>query len=106
MDYGSIEKTACISHAGLYEYNVMRFGLTNAPPTFQRLIQGILHGLEWKTCLFYINEIIIFPSTYEEHLSSLAAIFDRLRETNLKLEPSKCHFDRTSVNFLRFVVSS
>ena len=50
MDSDSIEKIAFISHAGLYEYNVMSFGLTNAPLTFQRLMQRILHGLDWKIC--------------------------------------------------------
>ena len=106
MDSDSIEKTAFISHAGLYEYNVMSFGLTNAPPTFQRLMQRILHGLDWKICLVYIDDVIIFSKTFEEHLSRLAAVFDRLREANLKLKPSKCHFARPSVNFLGFVVSS
>ena len=106
MDSDSIEKTAFISHAGLYEYNVMSFGLTNAPPTFQRLMQRILHGLDWKICLVYIDDVIIFSKTFQEHLSRLAAVFDRLREAHLKLKPSKCHFACSSVNFLGFVVSS
>ena len=106
MDSDSIEKTAFTSHAGLYEYNVMSFGLTNAPPTFQRLMQRVLHGLDWKICLVYIDDVIIFSETFQEHLSRLATVFDRLREANLKLKPSKCHFARSSVNFLGFVVSS
>ena len=106
MDTDSIEKTAFISHAGLYEYNVMSFGLTNAPPTFQRLMQRVLHGLDWKICLVYIDDVIIFSRTFEEHLSRLTAVFDRLREANLKLKPSKCHFANSSVDFLGFVVSS
>ena len=106
MDTNSTEKTAFISHAGLYEYNVMSFGLTNAPPTFQRLMHRVLHGLDWKICLVYIDDIIIFSSTFEEHLLRLSAVFDRLRNANLKLKPSKCHFARSSVNFLGFVVSA
>ena len=106
MDSDSIEKTAFISHAGLYEYNVMSFGLTNAPPTLQRLMQRILHGLDWQICLVYIDEVIIFSPSFEEHLSRLTAVFGRLRDANLKLKPSKCHFARTSVDFLGFVVSS
>ena len=106
MDSDSIEKTAFISHAGLYEYNVMSFGLTNAPPTFQRLMQRVLHGLDWQICLVYIDEVIVFSSSFEEHLSRLTTVFGRLREANLKLKPSKCHFARTSVDFLGFVVSS
>ena len=106
MDTNSIEKTAFISHAGLYEYNVMSFGLTNAPPTFQRLMHCMLHGLDWKICLVYIDDVIVFSSTFEEHLVRLAAVFDRLREANLKLKPSKCHFACASVNFLGFVVTA
>ena len=106
MDTTSTEKTAFISHAGLYEYNVMSFGLTNAPPTFQRLMHRVLHGLDWIICLVYIDDVILFSSTVEEHLLRLSAVFDRLRNANLKLKPSKCHFARSSVNFLGFVVSA
>ena len=102
----SKDKTAFITHAGLYEYNVLSFGLTGAPPNFQRLMSRILHGLEWKICLIYIDDIIIFSKSFEEHLSRLSLVFQRLREANLKLKPSKCHFARNSVNFLGFVVSS
>ena len=106
MDPSSKDKTAFITHAGLYEFNVMSFGLTNAPPDFQRLMSRVLHGLEWKTCLIYIDDIIIFSSSFEEHLNRLCLVFSRLREAGLKLKPSKCHFARNSVAFLGFVVSS
>ena len=106
MHPDSKEKTAFISHAGLYQFRVLSFGLTNAPPQFQRLMARVLHGLEWKVCLIYIDDIIIFSRTFEEHLSRLSLVFDRLRQANLKLKPSKCHFAQTSVTFLGFVVSS
>ena len=106
MHPSSKEKTAFISHAGLYEFNVMSFGLTNAPPNFQRLMSRLLHGLEWKICLIYIDDIIVFSKTFEEHLSRLSLVFDRLREASLKLKPKKCFFARSSVNFLGFLVSS
>ena len=102
----SMDKTAFISHAGLYEYNVMSFGLTNAPSTFQRLMSRVVHNLEWKICLIYIDDIIIFSSSFDEHLQRLRLVFDRLRQANLKLKPSKCHFARSSVRFLGFIVSS
>ena len=69
MDSDSVVKTVFISHAGLYEYNVMSFGLTNVPSTFQRLMQRVLHGLDWQICLVYIDDVIIFSSSFEEHLS-------------------------------------
>ena len=106
MDPDSTEKTAFFSHVGLYEYNVMSSGLTNTLPTFQCLRQRVLNGLSWKVCLVYIDDIIIFLKTFEDHLPHLAAVFNHLREANLKLKPSRYHFDRSSVNFLEFVISS
>ncbi len=105
MHPDSMEKTAFISHAGLFEYKVMSFGLTNAPPSFQRLMTRVLHGLNWKICLVYIDDVIIFSKTFEEQLSRLAAVFQRFREAKLKLKPSKCHFAQESVSFLGFVVN-
>ena len=66
----------------------------------------VLHGLEWKVCVMYIGDIIIFSCIFEEHLSWLSLVFDCLRQAKLKLKPSKCHFTQTSVTFLGFVVSS
>ena len=106
MHPDSKEKTAFISHAGLYQFNVLSFGLTNAPPQFQRLMSRVLHGLEWKVCLVYIDDVIVFSATFEEHISRLKLVFDRLREANLKLKPSKCNFARSTVNYLGFLVSS
>ena len=106
MHDDSKEKTAFIAHSGLYEFNVLSFGLTNAPPNFQRLMSKVLHGLDWKICLIYIDDIIIFSASYEEHLARLRLVFNRLRDANLKLKPSKCRFASQSVDFLGFVVSS
>ena len=66
----------------------------------------VLHGLEWKLCLVYIDDVIIIASSLEEHLSRLHLVFKRFRQANLKLKPSQCHFAETSVNFLGFVVSA
>ena len=106
MHPNSKYKTAFISHSGLYEFNVLSFGLTNAPPNFQRLMGKVLHGLDWKICVIYLDNIIIFSSTFQEHLHRLALVFTRLRDANLKLKPSKCTFASNSVDFLGFVVSS
>ena len=102
----SKDKTTFISHTGLYESNVLSFGLTYAPPNFQRLMGKVLHGLKWKICLIYKDNIIIFSSTFQEHLHRLPLVFTRLHETNLTLKPSKCMFASTPVDFLAFVVSS
>ena len=70
----------------------MSFGLTNAPSTFQRLMEFISRGLQWKICLVNIDDISIFSRNFEDHLKHLATVFDRLRDAGLKHKPSKCHF--------------
>ena len=65
------EKTAFCTQEGLFEFNVMPFRLCNAPATFQRLMNSILAGLQWTTCLVYIDDIIIVGRTFDEHLNNL-----------------------------------
>ena len=100
------EKTAFITFGGLYEFEVMPFGLSNAPSTFQRLMETTLRDLNWKSCLIYLDDVIVFSHTFEEHLNHLAQVFDRLREANLRLKPSKCSFGRQEVNYLGHVISA
>jgi len=99
------EKTAFITHSGLYEFNVMPFGLTNAPATFQRLMNVTLAGLNWKICLVYIDDILIFSQTMDEHMIRLHNVFDRLRLSNLKVKPSKCKFAFFETNYLGHIIS-
>lgn len=99
------EKSAFITHKGLYEFTVLPFGLCNSPSTFQRLMEHVLRGLNWKTCLIYIDDIIIYSRSFEEHLQHLEDVFLRLRQANVKLKPSKCFFARNSVEYLGHVVS-
>ena len=74
---------------GFYECNRMHFGLCNAPATFQRLMERCMGELNLRDCLIYLDDIIIFSSTFEEHVERLQAVFERLQENNLKLKPSK-----------------
>ena len=83
MDEESREKTAFTTYSGLYEFNVMPFGLCNAPATFQRLMETILAGLTRKICMVYIDDILIFSRTFEEHLSHLEQVMDRLDRAGL-----------------------
>ena len=100
------EKTAFSTPTGHYEFNVMPFGLTNAPATFQRLMECTLAGLSGEQCLIYLDDIIIFSSTFEQHLQRLASVFDRLRSAGLKLKAKKCSFARTHVTYLGHIISS
>ena len=84
----------------------MPFGLCNAPGTFQRLMEQILKGLHWSVCPVYLDDIVVFSRTTEEHLIRLAEVFTRLRNANLKLKPSKCYLLQKSVKYLGHVVSA
>ena len=100
------EKTAFSTTKGHYEFNKMPFGLTNAPATFQRLMECVLAGLTDEQCLIYIDDIIIFSQTFENHLQRLTNVFQRLRNSHLKLKPSKCQFAQAEVDYLGHIVSA
>ena len=84
----------------------MPFGLCNAPTTFQRLMDLVLTGLHWLSCLVYLGDIVVFGKSFEEHLTNLASVLQRLRDANLKLQPAKCRLCKDEVNFLGHVVSA
>ena len=100
------EKTAFVTPHGLFEYKVMPFGLCNAPATFQRLMTAVFTGLLGTSCLAYIDDIIVFGRTFEEHQQNLKKVFEKLRAANLKLKPSKCTFAQEKAKFLGHIVSS
>jgi transposase InsO family protein len=93
-------KTAFTTKFGLYEWNVMPFGLTNAPATFQRLMERVLRGLQWKILVLYLDDMVIFSKSFDEHLDRLRTVFDRFRQAGLKLKPKKCNLMRNKVSFL------
>ena len=94
-------KTAFRTSSGqLFEFNQVPFGLCNAPATFSRLMDRVLAGLHWETCLFYLDDIIVFSSTWEEHLARLREVFERLRHAKLKLGAAKCTFAAKEVSYL------
>ena len=100
------KKTAFrVGNLGFYEFHRMPFGLCNAPATFQRLMERCMGDLNLRDCLIYLDDVIIFSSTFEEHLDHLEAVFSRLRQNNLKLKASKCEFLRSEVTYLGHVVS-
>ena len=105
LDQHNQEKTAFVTHQGLYEFNVMPFGLCNAPSTFQRLMEFVLTGLQWSICLIYLDDVIIFSKKFDDHLRRMEEVFGRLREAGLKLKPQKCRFFQKEVTYLGHVVS-
>ena len=109
MDEESKQYTAfTLGSMGLYECESMPFGLCNAPPTFQRLMQNCLGELNLTYCLIYLDDVIVFsetPETPEEHLRRMRVVFNRLREHGLKLKPSKCDVFKSEINYLAHHVS-
>ena len=100
-----IPKTAFCTKYGLYEYTSMPMGLTNSPATFQRLMEIALRGLQWHTCLIYLDDIVVFGNSFEEHLKRVERVLQRLQFAGLKLKPEKCQLFQTEVDFLGHLVS-
>ena len=100
------EKTAFVTPFGLYQFRVMPFGLSNAPATFQRLMEHVLSGLHWSICLVYLDDITVFGKSVEEHLDQLREVLTSLQNAGLKIKPSKCHLMQTRVRYLGHIVSS
>ena len=98
-------KTAFCIPNGLYEFRVMPFGLCNAPATFQRLMDLMLTGLQWSSCLVYLDDIIIMGKNFNDHLQNINLIFQRIRDAGLKLQPPKCKFFQEEVTYLGHLVS-
>ena len=99
-------KTAFVTPFGLYEYQRMPIGVCNAPATFQRLIHAIMSDLVFQVVLVYLNDLLVYSSTFQDHLVRLETVLKRLRETGLKLKIEKCHFLQSEVKFLGHQVLS
>ena len=105
MDETDKHKTAFVTHKGLFQFKVLPFGLTNAPATFERLMELILRGLQWERCLVYLDDIISFGKNFQDCLDNLSLVFQKLRSAQLKLKPSKCSLFQERVKFLGHIVS-
>lgn len=105
MNESDIPKTAFNTENGHYEFLRMPFGLKNAPATFQRVMDNILRGITNEMCAVYLDDIIVFSSSLQEHIEKLTAVFNRLRESNFKLQLDKSEFLRKEVAYLGHVVT-
>ena len=81
--------TAFRTHMRLYEFKRLPQGLANSPGSFQRVMEAVLRGLSWKSCLIYLDDVIIFSKTIKEHVVHLQEVFERLRSAGLKLKAEK-----------------
>lgn len=94
--------TAFPTQDGLYEFNVLPFGLVGAPATFNKLMRVVLNGLSGVQ--FFLDDILVHSKSWEEHLVSLGEVFKRLRDAGLKARPSKCTIGMTKIEYLGHVV--
>lgn len=100
-----IPKTAFSVEHGHYEFLRMPFGLKNAPSTFQRVMDNILREHIGIRCLVYMDDIIVFSASLQEHIENLAKIFECLRKFNMKIQLDKCEFLRKEVAFLGHIIT-
>ncbi|KAK6167883.1 hypothetical protein SNE40_021812 [Patella caerulea] len=104
VDEKDKEKTAFVCHRGLFEFNVMPFGINNCPSIFSHLMARVLKGLE-DFAIAYIDDILIYSRSKREHYEHIKLVFDRLRQHGLKLKPSKCNFFQQETKYLGFVIT-
>ena len=106
LDEESMPYTAfTVGPLGFYECLRMPFGFTNAPATFQRLMESCLGDLHLNWCIIYLDDIIIYSKTPEEHIERLEGIFAKLQKAGLTLKPSKCEFLKSRITYLGHIVS-
>ena len=104
FDKSSIPKTAFNSPLGKYEYVKVPFGLVQAPAYFQALMTGILKDFDFA--IAYLDDIIIFSRTAEQHLLHIRKVFEKLKSANLSMKLSQCHFFSKEIQYLRHILST
>ncbi|CAC5381561.1 Retrovirus-related Pol polyprotein from transposon 297,Retrovirus-related Pol polyprotein from transposon 17.6 [Mytilus coruscus] len=100
IDPSSRPLTACRCHLGLFQFKRLPMGLKNIPFTIQRIMEAVLRGLNWKSSLVYLDDVIVFSRTFQDHLLHLQQVFERLRSAELKLHTTKCNFAKREIRYL------
>ncbi len=100
------EKTAFICPLGFYQFEQMPQGVTGAPATFQRLMEATVGDMNLLQCLVYLDDLIVFGKTLEEHEERLLKVLDRLEESGLKISLEKCQFCQAQVKYVGHIVSA
>lgn len=104
VDPQDVPKTSFSVNNAKYEFLRMPFGLRNAPATFQRVMDNILRGIQNEKCLVYLDDIIVFSTSLQEHIQRLRDVFTRLRKANLKIQLDKSEFLCHSVPYLGHII--
>ena len=98
-------KTTFTSKYGTYEYLVMPFGLCNAPATFQRWINRTLQWFIDRCCIVYLDDVLIYSDSLEQHRQDVRTIINAIYQSGMRLEPSKCEFHQTEMEYLGCIIS-
>ena len=104
LDQDAIKKTAFVMLFGKYEYMKVPFGLVQAPASFQNLMNKVLNGLHFT--LAYLDDMIIFCETEEQHLKHIQIVLTRLKQANLKLKKGKCAFFKKALHYLGHLLTT
>src|SRR6266498_76339 len=106
VNENSQDITAFVTPWGLYQFNVMPFGLINAPATFQRLMNYILHDYLNDFVVVYLDNILVCSDTFDEYINHLRKVFIKLREANLVIKLKKCKFRQRKIKFLEHIIGT
>lgn len=104
MDECDRQKTAFTCHRGLFEFTRMSFGLVGAPATYQRLMDRVLGDAKWQHALAYLDDIVVYSKTFEEHVEHLKDVLERLRLAGITLNPKKAQIAATRITLLGFTI--
>ena len=99
------KKTAFVTADGKYQWNVVPFGLATTVSTFQYLMSTVLTGLN-SFAFMYLDDVLVFSETYDDHLHHLNKVFERFQKASLKIKLSKCHFFKTHLHYLGHRIST
>ncbi|KFM59076.1 Retrovirus-related Pol polyprotein from transposon 17.6, partial [Stegodyphus mimosarum] len=100
------EKTAFTTGQGLWQLEVIPFGICNGPATFKHFMETVSKCPSYEACLIYLDDILIVGKSFREHLKHLRKVLQKLKEANLKLSPAKCKLFRQEVTYLGHVIST
>ena len=96
------EKTVFTVKSGQWKYNILPMGITNVAPTFQKNMKMMLNGLLWTKYIIYIDDVIIFSTTFEQYKKDIREVLKRMREDKVITKPKKCEIVREKVTYLGY----
>ena len=100
LDPETAHKSAFCTHSGVYEFKRLSFGMMNSPSAFCMVMNEVLRGMTFNSAVVYVDDILVYSKDFDQHLSHLQEVFNRLQQAGLRLKPSKCNFATNKVTYL------